>query len=101
MPSLDPSGDPATLSKPILTGVLRKQLGFKGLIITDALEMAAVRAKYGDAEVAVRALEAGADQLLLPPAPDVQFKAVVDAVKSAGSASAGSTRACCGSCWSS
>ena len=82
VPSLDPSGDPATLSKPILTGVLRNQLGFKGLIITDALEMAAVRAKYGDAEVAVRAIEAGADQLLLPPAPDVQFQAVVDAVKS-------------------
>ncbi|HEU4948127.1 MAG TPA: glycoside hydrolase family 3 protein [Kribbella sp.] len=82
VPSLDPSGDPATLSKPILTGVLRNQLGFKGLIITDALEMAAVRAKYGDAEVAVRAIEAGADQLLLPPAPDVQFKAVTDAVRS-------------------
>ncbi|TWD79449.1 beta-N-acetylhexosaminidase [Kribbella amoyensis] len=82
VPSLDPSGDPATLSKPILTGVLRDQLKFRGLIITDALEMAAVRAKYGDAEVAVRAIEAGADQLLLPPAPDVQFKAVVDAVKS-------------------
>ncbi|WP_020392551.1 glycoside hydrolase family 3 protein [Kribbella catacumbae] len=82
VPSLDPSGDPATLSKPILTGVLRDQLGFKGLVITDALEMAAVRSKYGDAEVAVRAIEAGADQLLLPPAPDVQFKAVVDAVKS-------------------
>ncbi|WP_344840031.1 glycoside hydrolase family 3 protein [Kribbella ginsengisoli] len=82
VPSLDPSGDPATLSKPILTGVLRGELGFKGLVITDALEMAAVRAKYGDAEVAVRAIEAGADQLLLPPAPDVQFKAVVDAVKS-------------------
>jgi beta-N-acetylhexosaminidase len=82
VPSLDPSGDPATLSKPILTGVLREQLGFKGLIITDALEMAAVRSKYGDAEVAVRAIEAGADQLLLPPAPDAQFKAVVDAVKS-------------------
>ncbi|ADB35085.1 glycoside hydrolase family 3 domain protein [Kribbella flavida DSM 17836] len=82
IPSLDPSGDPATLSKPIMTGVLRKELGFKGLIITDALEMAAVRAKYGDAEVAVRAIEAGVDQLLLPPAPDVQFRAVVDAVKS-------------------
>lgn len=82
VPSLDPSGDPATLSKPILTGVLRNQLGFKGLIITDALEMAAVRAKYGDAEVAIRAIEAGADQVLLPPAPDVQFNAVVDAVKS-------------------
>ncbi|MEI8408388.1 MULTISPECIES: glycoside hydrolase family 3 protein [unclassified Kribbella] len=82
VPSLDPSGDPATLSKPILTGVLRQQLGFKGLIITDALEMAAVRQQYGDAEVAIRAIEAGADQLLLPPAPDLQFNAVLDAVRS-------------------
>jgi beta-N-acetylhexosaminidase len=82
VPSLDPSGDPATLSKPILTGVLRDELGFKGVVCTDALEMAGVRAKYGDAEVAVRAIEAGADQLLLPPAPDVQFKAVADAVRS-------------------
>ncbi|GAB2631827.1 glycoside hydrolase family 3 protein [Kribbella swartbergensis] len=82
VPSLDPSGDPATLSKPILTGVLRKQLGFKGVIITDGLEMAAVRQQYGDAEAAVRAIEAGVDQLLLPPAPDVQFKAVLDAVRS-------------------
>ncbi|TDD17365.1 glycoside hydrolase family 3 protein [Kribbella turkmenica] len=82
VPSLDPSGDPATLSKPILTGVLRKQLGFKGVIITDGLEMAAVRQQYGDAEAAVRAIEAGVDQLLLPPAPDVQFNAVLDAVRS-------------------
>jgi beta-N-acetylhexosaminidase len=82
VPSLDPSGDPATLSKPILTGVLRKQLGFKGVIVTDGLEMAAVRKQYGDAEAAVRAIEAGVDQLLLPPAPDVQFNAVLDAVRS-------------------
>ena len=82
VPSLDPSEDPATLSKPILTGVLRDQLGFKGVVITDALEMAGVRQKYGDAEVAIRAVEAGADQVLLPPAPDLQFNAVVDAVRS-------------------
>lgn len=82
VPSLDPSGDPATLSKPILTGVLRNKLGFKGLIVTDGLEMAAVRQQYGDAEVAVRAIEAGVDQLLLPPAPDLQFNAVLDAVRS-------------------
>ncbi|MFI5730507.1 glycoside hydrolase family 3 protein [Kribbella sp. NPDC051587] len=82
VPALDPSGDPATLSKPILTGVLRKQLGFQGVIVTDGLEMAAVRKQYGDAEAAVRAIEAGVDQLLLPPAPDVQFNAVLDAVRS-------------------
>ncbi len=82
VPALDPSGDPATLSKPILTGVLRKQLGFRGVIVTDGLEMGAVRQQYGDAEVAVRAIEAGVDQLLLPPAPDVQYNAVLDAVRS-------------------
>jgi len=82
VPALDPSGDPATLSKPILTGVLRKQLGFRGVIVTDGLEMAAVRKQYGDAEAAVRAIEAGVDQLLLPPAPEVQFNAVLDAVRS-------------------
>jgi beta-N-acetylhexosaminidase len=80
--SLDPSGDPATLSKPIMTDILRKEFGFKGVIVTDALEMAGVRAKYGDAEAVVRAIEAGGDQLLLPPAPDLQFKAVLDAVRS-------------------
>lgn len=82
VPALDPSGDPATLSKPILSGVLRKQLGFQGVIVTDGLEMAAVREQYGDAEAAVRAIEAGVDQLLLPPAPEVQFNAVLNAVRS-------------------
>jgi beta-N-acetylhexosaminidase len=80
--SLDPSGDPATLSKPILTGVLREKLGFKGIIVTDSLEMAGVRQKYGDAEAVVRSIEAGADQVMLPPQPDLQFKAVLDAVRS-------------------
>jgi beta-N-acetylhexosaminidase len=80
--ALDPSGDPATLSKPILTGVLRQKMGFKGVIVTDALEMAGVRQKYGDAEAVVRAIEAGADQVMLPPQPDLQFKAVLDAVRS-------------------
>ena len=81
-PALDPSGDPATLSKPILTGLLRGELGFKGVIITDSLGMQGVRDKYGDAEVAVRALEAGVDQLLMPPDMDTAWDAVVAAVQS-------------------
>jgi beta-N-acetylhexosaminidase len=81
-PALDPAGDPATLSKPILTGVLRGELGFKGVIITDSLGMQGVRDKYGDAEVAVRALLAGVDQLLMPPDMDTAYDAVVAAVKS-------------------
>ncbi|WP_235854923.1 beta-N-acetylhexosaminidase [Nonomuraea aridisoli] len=81
-PKLDPSGDPATLSKPILTGLLRKELGFKGVISTDALNMAGVRKKYDDGEIAVRALLAGADLLLMPNDLPKQYRAVVAAVKS-------------------
>jgi beta-N-acetylhexosaminidase len=81
-PALDPAGDPATLSKPIMTGLLRGELGFKGVIITDSLGMQGVRDKYGDAEVAVRALEAGVDQLLMPPQMDVAWNAVMGAVES-------------------
>ena len=80
--ALDPSGDPATLSKPIMTGILRNDLGFKGVIITDSLGMQGVRDKYGDDEVAVRALEAGVDQLLMPPDMDAAWNAVIAAVKS-------------------
>ncbi|WP_327087338.1 beta-N-acetylhexosaminidase [Nonomuraea sp. NBC_01738] len=82
MPKLDPSGDPATLSKPILTGLLRGELGFKGVISTDALNMEGVRKKYGDGEVAVRAVLAGADLLLMPNDFGKAYHAVLAAVKS-------------------
>ncbi len=82
MPKLDPSGDPATLSRTILTGLLRDELGFDGVISTDALNMAGVREKYGDAEVAVRAVLAGADVLLMPPDMPKAYGAVLAAVKS-------------------
>ncbi|MET8001483.1 beta-N-acetylhexosaminidase [Nonomuraea glycinis] len=81
-PKLDPSGDPATLSKPILTGLLRQELGFKGVISTDALNMAGVREKYGDGEVAVRAVLAGADLLLMPYDLPKAYNAVLAAAKS-------------------
>lgn len=81
-PAFDDSGDPATLSRPILTGVLRGELGYQGVIVTDALNMQGVRDRYGDAEVAVRALEAGADQLLMTPAMDAAYAAVLGAVRS-------------------
>lgn len=80
VPSLDSSGEPATLSKKIVTGQLRDRLSFDGVIVTDGLEMAGVRGRHGDAEVAVRALEAGVDQLLLPPAPREAYDAVTAAL---------------------
>ena len=53
VPALDPSGDPATLSKPIITGLLRGEMHYDGVIVTDSLRMDAVRQKYGDDRVAV------------------------------------------------
>ncbi|WP_427888831.1 glycoside hydrolase family 3 N-terminal domain-containing protein [Kribbella sp. GL6] len=81
VPALDPSGDPATLSRPILTGVLRQQLGFDGVVITDSLGMQGVRDKYGDAEIPLRALEAGVDQLLMPVDPGLAYNSVLNAVR--------------------
>ncbi|WP_446210216.1 glycoside hydrolase family 3 protein [Micromonospora sp. IBSANI012] len=80
VPALDPSGDPATLSPTILTGVLRGELGFRGVIVTDALNMAGVRQKYGDERVPVLAIKAGADQLLMPPNLALARDAVLRAV---------------------
>jgi len=82
VPSLDPSGDPATLSKPIMTGILRQEMGYDGVVITDSLAMQGVRDKYGDERVPVLALKAGVDMLLMPPKFDLAYNAVLDAVKS-------------------
>jgi beta-N-acetylhexosaminidase len=61
-PAIDPTpGLPATLSHPVLTGLLRRELGFRGVIVADALEMAAIADHFGIGEAAVRAIEAGAD----------------------------------------
>src|SRR6478735_9221007 len=73
-PAFEPTGDPSTLNNNVLTGLLRRELGFQGVIATDSLRMAGVRELYGDAEIPVRALEAGADVLLDPPQPDRQIQ---------------------------
>jgi beta-N-acetylhexosaminidase len=80
LPDVEPSGDPATLSRRVLTGLLRQDLDYPGVIITDSLRMDAVRQAYGDGEVAVRALEAGVDILLEPTDPAVAVAAITDAV---------------------
>ena len=64
IPALDPTPNlPSTLSRPIVTDLLRNQLGFKGLIFTDAMEMQGVVKYFPNGEAAVRALQAGADLL--------------------------------------
>jgi beta-N-acetylhexosaminidase len=84
VPSLDDSGLPATLSRPIMTDLLRTQLGFKGVVISDSLAMQGAK-PYGDASdarVPVEALKAGVDMLLMPPKIDVAYNSVLEAVRS-------------------
>ena len=66
MPALDSSGVPGTLSHKVLTGLLRKEMGFDGLVITDAMDMKGVVDMFGSKEAAIRAVAAGADVLLMP-----------------------------------
>ncbi|ACK70300.1 glycoside hydrolase family 3 domain protein [Gloeothece citriformis PCC 7424] len=76
------SQNPATLSKTILTEQLRQNLGFKGLIVTDALIMGGIT-QYGTSEeIAVKAVEAGTDILLMPKDPVVAIEAIYQAVES-------------------
>ncbi|MEM8614997.1 MAG: glycoside hydrolase family 3 N-terminal domain-containing protein, partial [Cyanobacteria bacterium P01_H01_bin.105] len=72
---------PATLSKPILTGLLRQDLGFDGLIVTDALVMGAITDTYGPYEAAVLAVEAGADVVLMPADVEGCIQAICEAVR--------------------
>ena len=81
-PALTGSDDPGTLSPAVLTGLLRDSLGFKGLVVTDALTMGAIVAKYGAGEATVRAFLAGSDLLLMPANPDSALDAMVAAVQS-------------------
>jgi beta-glucosidase-like glycosyl hydrolase/CubicO group peptidase (beta-lactamase class C family) len=78
---LGEAGPPATLAPEILTGLLRDSLGFAGLVVTDALGMAAIADNYGPGEAAVRALEAGSDILLNPRDASATLDAVEAAVR--------------------
>jgi len=72
---------PATMS-PVMGSILRKDLKFPGLIVTDALSMSGLTIYFTQEEAAVRAIEAGADQLLKPADVDAAFRGVREAVKS-------------------
>jgi len=73
VPALDSTGTPSSLSKPIIHSYLKGELGFKGLVVSDALGMKAVADRYGKTEVVVKAFQAGCDILLMP-------ESVVDAI---------------------
>ncbi|MEY4354812.1 MAG: hypothetical protein RLZZ609_3053 [Cyanobacteriota bacterium] len=80
LPELDPDR-PATLSAKVLTQLLRHDLAFDGLVVTDALVMEAIAARQGAGEAAVLALEAGADLVLMPADPWIAIEAILAAVE--------------------
>jgi beta-N-acetylhexosaminidase len=83
VPAIEPDpSTPATLSHNILTGLLRNELGYRGLIVTDAMEMGGITVRYSPGEAAVRAIAAGVDCVLMPPVPDAAFEGLQGAVKS-------------------
>src|SRR5437879_6231452 len=79
-PAFTGSDEPGTLSPAVLTGLLRDSLRFPALVVTDALMMGAIVAKYGAGEATVRAFLAGSDLLLMPADPDSAMAAMTAAV---------------------
>jgi len=83
VPALEPeAGRPATLSRGIIGGLLRDELGFDGLVVTDAMDMGGVARHYTPGEAAVQTVLAGTDLILQPPVPDAALAALKEAADS-------------------
>lgn len=80
-PNVTGDNTPATLSKMLITDILRGEMGFDGMVITDALNMGAITAQYSSSEAAVAALNAGADMLLMPEDFQSAYQGVLSAVE--------------------
>ncbi len=80
-PNVTGDNTPATLSKTMITDILREKMGFDGMVITDALNMGAITAQYSSSEAAVAALNAGADMLLMPEDFQSAYNGVLNAVE--------------------
>ena len=82
LPAVTGEDTPACLSREIATGLLREQLGFEGLAVTDSLSMQAITDAYTPAETAVLAVQAGMDLLLMPEDLEGAVEGILDAVES-------------------
>ena len=80
-PNVTGDNTPATLSEMMITDILRGEMGFDGMVITDALNMGAITAQYSSSEAAVAALNAGADMLLMPEDFQDAYQAVLQAAE--------------------
>lgn len=82
LPNVVGDDTPASLSHTIVTDLLRQDMGYEGICITDALQMGAVADMYGTGEAAVQAIEAGEDMLLMPADLNEAYQAVLTAISS-------------------
>ena len=80
VPAITGDNTPASLSNAMVTGVLRDQMGFHGVVITDAMNMGAITAGYSSADAAVAAINAGVDIILMPDDFKGAYQGVLDAV---------------------
>ena len=81
LPEITGDRMPASLSREIITGILREKLGFSGLVVTDGMNMGAIVNNYADGEAAVLAVKAGVDLILMPIDEEGAVSAVKEAVK--------------------
>lgn len=81
-PNVTGDNTPATLSRMLITDILRNEMGFDGMVITDALDMGAITEQYSSDQAAVAALNAGADMLLMPEDFQTAYQGVINAVNS-------------------
>lgn len=81
LPNVVGDDTPCSLSGTVISDLLRNQLGYDGIVITDALDMSAITDSYSSAEAAVKAIEAGADMLLMPENFEEAYQGVLEAVQ--------------------
>ena len=79
-PSLAGDNTPCSMSNEVITGILRNELNYKGVVITDALNMSAISEYYGSDEAAILALKAGCDMVLMPENFELAYNGVLQAV---------------------
>ena len=81
LPQIVGDNTPATMSKEVISDLLRSELGFNGVVITDAMNMGAITEYYGADEAAIRAFKAGADMVLMPENFKTAYEGVIAAVQ--------------------
>ena len=79
-PNITGDSTPASLSHTMITDILREEMGYRGVVITDALNMGAIAEEYTSAQAAVKALQAGTDILLMPENFEESYKGIIHAV---------------------